>query len=296
MKFVIKIEYFLNKLIIAILDAISSGVSKSTPKSIKSFLTKSQNNAYAKRKLIQEKIEKNIESSKQWSKKKIIQTKDLADKTKKNTITKVNQAKSYDWKSLNTSKILAIFSALIAPLAVRAKIWSTTLKPSTLLGVTVTGMALSLSSITIYQQTQKIKEKVDEGVVREPASYKDSMDRNAWKRSEYRNFKDRVLSVGSVSMPIYIQNRKGMQSVKIDFTFVSSNRYISQYFKIMENEYSLRDKINKSVEPVIPSFPMEPEGKRIIKAKIKAEMNDLLKEKGIEGKIEDVFIDSILNG
>ena len=41
---------------------------------------------------------------------------------------------------------------------------------------------------------------------------------------------------------------------------------------------------------------MEPEGKRIIKDKIKAEMNILLKEMKIEGEISEIYIDNILNG
>ncbi len=296
MKFLIKIEYMLNKIIILILDSVSQNISKATPKKIKSFLSSSRNRAYKNRNQIEKKLKESASKSKQWAANKVSQTKNKADAVKTKTQTSVNKAKAYDWKSLNLEKVIAILAAIIVPYFSKIKSYILTFKPTTIIGLTITSMAISLSGITIYNESKKIEEKISEGTTREPAEYTDSMDRNAWKRSKYRNFKHRVMSVSGVSMPIYIESRKGMQAVKIDFTFISSNRYISQYFKVPINEFKLRDKINKSVEPVIPSFPMEPEGKRIIKAKIKKEMNALLEELKIKGKIEEVFIDSILNG
>ncbi len=286
----------LNKIIILILDSVSQNISKATPKKIKSFLSSSRNRAYKNRNQIEKKLKESASKSKQWAANKVSQTKNKADAVKTKTQTSVNKAKAYDWKSLNLEKVIAILAAIIVPYFSKIKSYILTFKPTTIIGLTITSMAISLSGITIYNESKKIEEKISEGTTREPAEYTDSMDRNAWKRSKYRNFKHRVMSVSGVSMPIYIESRKGMQAVKIDFTFISSNRYISQYFKVPINEFKLRDKINKSVEPVIPSFPMEPEGKRIIKAKIKKEMNALLEELKIKGKIEEVFIDSILNG
>ena len=268
----------LNKIIILILDSISQNISKATPKKVKSFLSNSRNKAYKKRNLIEKKLKDSASNSKKWATNKVAQTKTKAESIKTKTQTSVNKAKAYDWKSLNLEKVIAIVAAIIIPFFSKIKSYILTFKPTTIIGLTITSMAISLSGITIYNESKKIEEKISEGTTREPATYSDSMDRNAWKRSKYRNFKHRVMSLSGVSMPIYIESRKGMQSVKIDFTFISSNRYISQYFKVPINEFKLRDRINKSVEPVIPSFPMEPEGKRIIKGKIKKEMNGLLKE------------------
>ena len=296
MKFLIKIEYILNKIIIVILEGISSKISDATPNKVKTFITKSKTNAYQKRDLIQKKIKDSANQSKVWAKEKVTQTKTRAEDIKKKTNTTINKAKTYDWKSLNASKISAIIAAILVPYATKLKSSIVSLKPSTIIGFTVTGMAVGLSSITIYNESKNIEEKINEGKVREPSSISDTMDKNAWTRSRYRNYKQKRLSLSSVSMPIYIKNRQGMQSIKIDFTFISSNRYIAQYFKKPQNEFRLRDRINKTVEPVIPSFPMEPEGKRIIKDKIKAEMNILLKEMKIEGEISEIYIDNILNG
>ena len=296
LKFLVKIEYMLNKIIIIILEGLSKQISNATPSRIKNTISNSKKKAYQQREAIQTKIKSSAVNSKAWAKKKVEHTKTKATEVKSKTQTSINKAKAYDWKSLNTAKIMAIVTALTLPFIKKIKAYIATFKPTTIISLTIASMAISLSGITIYNESKKIEEKMSEGETREPASYSDSMDRNAWKRSKYRNFKHRVMSLSSVSMPIYIQSRKGMQSIKIDFTFVSSNRYIAQYFKVPKNEFVLRDRINKSIEPVIPSFPMEPEGKAIIKKKIKVEINGLLKDLKIEGQIDDVYIDGILNG
>ena len=58
----------------------------------------------------------------------------------------------------------------------------------------------------------------------------------------------------------------------------------------------IRDRLNSSLQAVVPNFPLEPEGKKIIKEKIRREVNHLIEDLKIEGRVDEVFIHSILNG
>ena len=62
----------------------------------------------------------------------------------------------------------------------------------------------------------------------------------------------------------------------------------------MENEYILRDRLSRNIQPIIPEFPMEPEGKVILKRKIKKELNKLVDDLNIKGDISNIYIHSIL--
>lgn len=110
--------------------------------------------------------------------------------------------------------------------------------------------------------------------------------------------KKRVFEVKDVYMPVYIQSAAAMKSLYMDFAFESSNRYIKAFFEQIYgvNQRLIQNKINTSIEPVVPEFPLKEEGKRIIKEKVKKDMNDLLKELGIKGEVEEVYIKNILAG
>ena len=79
-----------------------------------------------------------------------------------------------------------------------------------------------------------------------------------------------------------------------DFTVEGSNRYIAAYFSSRVNENLIKDKLNNSIEPIVPSFPLEEEGKRIIKLKIKEEINELVQKLKIKGYISKVYINNVL--
>jgi len=159
-------------------------------------------------------------------------------------------------------------------------------------------MAFTLTGITVIKQATEIDNKMAKEVVREPSSYSDTMDADklAHTRSKFRHYTEMSLQLNDVNIPIYIEDRKGMQTLSVDFSFRASNRYIAKYFEKIQNEYVLRDRIYKNVQPIVPSFPMEEEGKIILRNKIKLELNSVLKDLKIEGTIEEVYIQSILNG
>ena len=70
--------------------------------------------------------------------------------------------------------------------------------------------------------------------------------------------------------------------------------YIAAFFSLRVNENLIKNQLNGSVEPIVPSFPLEEEGKRIIKLKLKEEINNLVKKLKIQGSISKVYIDNVL--
>jgi hypothetical protein len=103
---------------------------------------------------------------------------------------------------------------------------------------------------------------------------------------------EKLSSFKDINLQLFLEDTKRNRQVWVDFTALSSNRNIALYLK--ENEIEIRDFINMNVEPVIPQLPIEEEGRQIIKDKIKLELNEYLKLRGIEGKILEIYVDYII--
>ena len=80
----------------------------------------------------------------------------------------------------------------------------------------------------------------------------------------------------------------------MDFTIVASNRYIKSYFWDNRNNHLILDRLNSRIRPMEILFPLESEGKIVIRDKVREEINILIKELGIDGEIEDVYIHNII--
>lgn len=114
------------------------------------------------------------------------------------------------------------------------------------------------------------------------------------KRPDYYKAYDRQFIIYNVVLPVYVHKKSAIRSLIIDFSVTASNRYICEYFKI--NEHLIKDHINRVMEPMIPEFPLEKEGKQIIKKKLVKEINILLTKKGIKGNIQNIMFHSIIAG
>jgi len=296
MKFWIKIEALLNKILVSLGGTTNALISKLTPDKVKKSIATTKSKTSTLKTSTKETITTKVTKSKEWTVSKVSKTKETVEKTKTAATSAVASAKSYDWKSLDAQKVIAAVLLVFGPILLKFKSWYATLKPATILTATVSLVAFSLTGITVYQQTQEIQDKTAPEVVREPGSYSDTMKRDRLARSKYRHSKEKRISLADVNIPVYIENRKGMQSLKIDFTFEADNRYVAKYFTIIENEYLIRDRLNRTVQPIVPTFPMEAEGKKVLKDKLKVELNNLIKDLKIKGQIKEIYIHSILNG
>lgn len=294
MKIWLKIEAILNAILLSIINFFKKIVSSITPTSIKKSVEKtkvfSKNFKNNSKSFVKDKFT----SSKNLATQNIQKAKLKVEKTKVEAAKKVVEAKSYNYKSLTPKKVGVIIAGVFAPLFSTVVKKLSSMAPANLAFTSALFMVFSLTSISVIKQVSEIEEKTKE-TVREPSSYEDEVDKNSVARGPFRNYDKMIISLADVDIPIYDEERKGMQMLQVDFSFKASNRYIAKYFEKIQNEYVIRDRLNKSLLQVIPSFPMKPEGKNILRAKIKSELNGLIKDLGIDGEIEDVYIHSILN-
>jgi len=124
--------------------------------------------------------------------------------------------------------------------------------------------------------------------MRAPASVEEeiSYDRPNYYKKEKRHF-----DIVYLRLPVYIPKVNELQSVDIDFSATLTNR--RSRMKLEQLEFQLRDHLILNVEPMVSTFPLEDEGKTIIREKIIAEMNSFMTEKNIEGEVIDVKINYI---
>jgi len=112
------------------------------------------------------------------------------------------------------------------------------------------------------------------------------------KRPEYFGQEDRTFSMKDVGLQIFLEDTNRNKQMTFDYSIVASNRNVVLYFR--DHEEKVRDRFSTQVEPIIPRLPIEDEGRSIIKDKIRFELNEMLKEEKIEGKVLVVYIDYIL--
>ncbi len=112
-------------------------------------------------------------------------------------------------------------------------------------------------------------------------------------RPSYYRINERSYSMKNVDLQLFQEDLNRNHQVYIDFTLIASNRNIILFLK--GNEAMVRNQLSTNVEPILPRLPAEDEGKRIIKDKIRDEINDLLKKENIEGKILEVYLDFSLS-
>lgn len=288
------IEEKLNDFIKKSGEFFNSTVTKLTPGKVKSKLRQGSlkfkaNKGNFKAKAIEYKskaVEK-IGTSKEKALVKVVATKEKANAL-------AVKAKETDYRAVDYKALVLSFFAVFAPMLTKFKKWYFSLEPTTIVsGITLSSVAM-LASITIYQETSKMSEKS-----RAPASELVEQVDNATaisRRPAYFKKQEKQFVVSNIALPIYLDSakKKGMKKLIIDFSIESSNRYIKEYF--WTKPYLLQDKLNTTIEPISIDFPLNVEGKQIIKDKIKRETNNLLKDLKIKGEVKDVRIHRLLGG
>jgi len=293
LKFWIKIEAFLNSIIERIYSILGRAISKSTPNKIKKTIGSGQT-----------KYEKTKDNAKKsldlHSTKAITKAIDAKNKTLKaanqiqnKSIEVIIKAKEVDYKKVEYGKLILSFFLLFTPVFLKFKAWFLNLSPKFIIGSTFALTAATLSSITIYTQSQKISEKASSAGAREPASQVDNATEVS-KRKGYYKLDEKRFSINNMVMPVYIGSATNLRTLSLDLTFISSNKYIKSFF--ISNRHLIKDRLNSTIQPLIPEFPLEAEGKEIIKEKIRTELNQLIKDLKIKGEITEVHINSILAG
>lgn len=111
-------------------------------------------------------------------------------------------------------------------------------------------------------------------------------------RPKYFMQTEKLVMLKNLNFQLFLEDTKRNRQVWLDFTGLASNRNVVIF--LQDNEVLVRDYLTMHVEPVIPQLPIEEEGRQIIKDKVKLELNNLLKESKIEGKILEVYVDYLI--
>ena len=182
------------------------------------------------------------------------------------------------------SKLTNYFNEKLKHIAIKLKDKYSALKPKTIwisLGIIV---LVTIASLQFYVSAQKIYEETKEEEIVEVIKEE--------KKPIYYKKMLKQFQVMDLKMPIYVESAATVKSLTMDLTMESSNRYIKHFFD--KNYHYIQDQLNSGIEPIVPTFPLENEGKEIIKEKLKMETNDLLKKLKIEGTIQEVYFHSIM--
>lgn len=148
------------------------------------------------------------------------------------------------------------------------------------LGIAFTAMIMiTVGILSIYDSSRDIYNNEYKG--RMPASVQQYDENPA-----YQMFKRKTATVFKIQVPIYRDNVKEVRNITIDFTVRTSTRFAKKYLEF--HTQKLKDYFFTSVEPITSSFPLEEEGKIVLKEKIHYELNNFLMHENVEGVVEEI--------
>jgi len=124
---------------------------------------------------------------------------------------------------------------------------------------------------------------------RAPASIEEEL---SYDRPAYYKKQERHLEITSLRLPVYIPDINEVKSVDIDFIMTTSNRFTKNF--LSKYEFQLRDHLILNMEPLIATFPLEEEGKEVLRHKLILEIDEFLKIHNIEGHLKDIKLTYIL--
>lgn len=111
-------------------------------------------------------------------------------------------------------------------------------------------------------------------------------------RPEYHKQQNRRFDMMGVRLPVFFSTLNQLRSIDVDFSADLSNRLARM--KLEKLEFQLRDHLILEVEPMVAAFPLEEEGKDILKDKLRREIKDFMVTNGIEGEVKEVKLTYIL--
>lgn len=153
-------------------------------------------------------------------------------------------------------------------------------------------MTFSMTSILAiigigFSGNRLISHHTDSG--RAPASTEEEIP---YDRPDYYKKQVRHFEITNLRLPVYVAQVNEIRSVDIDFTATMSNR--NSRILLEKKEFQLRDHLIIQIEPSVASFPLEEEGKEIIRRKLLLEINDFLKLNNVEGEVTELKITYVL--
>lgn len=286
MKIIIKIEELANKLLIKLGSLFVLLIDKITPDSVKKSINKSREKIQSQKKNLKDKALSSKDEILKKSQEVVAQAKALdikgkVDKTKEKVIAET--------KDLNPQKLKVLGQKVLQKSATAANKIGTFVKPKTFAFYFASITTITGLGIVGYNQFNNF---LFEAGFRQPASVPE-LPTNV--RPSYYKLEDRILYLNWIILPIIIEDTKSMKSVKMEVYLECSNRQTKLW--LFERQQAVGDYLHTNIEPVVPSFPLNPEGREIIRGTILREINKLLeRSKSAEGKVDKVHIKDILGG
>jgi hypothetical protein len=288
-----KLEAILNRIILLIQSALVFLYKKLTPKKFQDFSSSSakkivqyENDLLQKLKVFIHKIILFIINSFQQiiiiSKKIPVPLFKLFDK-----------ATHIGKKDIAPNALAGKLKKIFSPILLKFETWYNKLSPKATMFLLLGGIIATLASFQIYLEVQKVYAKVNKEKTSAPSAVEQEQA-NYPPRAKYYKETEKQFEVNGVRMPVYIETVTASKSLIFDLTLVASNRYTKEYF--LKKEHLIKDRLNSTIEPVIPTFPLTAEGKQILRTKIRLELNKLIKDLKIQGKVDKVLIHGITSG
>jgi hypothetical protein len=166
--------------------------------------------------------------------------------------------------------------------------WFEDLSAAQTIGMFVFSAASILAVIGIGFSGQKIA-NLQKEASRIPASVEEEVP---YARPIYYKKQTRHVEISNLRLPVYFANINEVKSVDIDFVATTSNRETKMFLD--KHDFQLRDHLILQVEPSVAAFPLEEEGKDIIRKRLIQELNDFLKTYEIDGSVSEVRITYVL--
>lgn len=168
--------------------------------------------------------------------------------------------------------------------------WVQGLSPAQTVLVLSFSVASLFAGVGIFNSSNRLlSHHLPEEQNRTPASADDRLeyDRPGYYKKQFRH-----LEVTNFRLPVYIGEVHELKSVDIDFIATLNTRHSRGSLEKLE--FQLRDHLIRNFEPLVANFPLLEEGKSVIKEKLWLEINAFLKERKIEGEVEELKVIYIL--
>ena len=284
----------INILLLKLFKAIKNGLNNLVPQSLKTLNQDLKNKIEESKKQLIKRLIDFKERSIVVSKNLLKELKSLKRSVSRNLRQLNSFIENFSIKKIDFKKaLLGLLAVLNAPIKKVTTFLSSIPTEKYIIGF-VSLILLSAFTLISYSSINEIyKNKTGEDLIKfsapEEKKEPDFIERPVYFKREKKQF-----TIRDINLPIYVENINAIRMLTLDFTIEGNNRYIAAYFKTGRNEDLIKNQLVKSVEPIIPTFPLNEEGKRILKNKLTQEMNVLIKNLDIKGKISKVYIDNIL--
>ena len=286
----------INAILLKVFAKIKSAIKKLIPNAVKNLQTKFQKKKEEKK---QEIIDKAIDVKDKtivFSKKSQKELKNIKRVTSKKVRQTNEWIENFSFKKIDFKKLINNISFFISNLIKKIINFFRNAPSEKIKNFLLISSVVVVISLIGYRSLNEIyKKRTGKDIFTFKEEKKQGPDTSDYvKRPKYFLGAKKQFSLQNIDLPIYVENVNAIRMLTFDFTVESSNRYIAAYFSSRVNENLIKDQLNNSVEPIVPSFPLKEEGKRIIKLKIKEEINELVQKLKMKGHISKVYINNVL--